>query len=365
MTEKPPALRFYEAASAASEQSWSKDTAPELLFRIGFPGLAQRLGYARAADVEEGFLHLQKLKQTLLFESAMEISNELTLAGVQHFFVKGAALLNRFYEPGDRSMSDIDIYVQPESRTYAVEILDRLKYSELPEDEQAGPEEMRTALALIRQAESDMESHVIDLHWNLDPVERLLPRGDRSVPKLVWDNIVVDRPVPAPNPECHAALLAHHLVHTDLLHIRNLLDIAYEFAGMPIEAGGNYLDVCRDLRIEAFGAALARMLATEFGIVRRAAEQCDSSAVEEIEHELEPESWMQLAAVSHPHDDEVITVARIRRRMRLIDRGGTKTLFQDLFFPPSAFLRWRWNDRGPGRAMLSHYGQLLKKAFRR
>jgi hypothetical protein len=306
---------------------------------------------------------MQKLYHTLLFESAVAVSRDLTAAGIKHFFVKGVALLNRVYQPGDRSMSDMDLYIQPQSRTRALDVLRRLGFRECPAADQAGPEELRTALALRRDSSSEIEEHVVDLHWSLDPVERLLPRRDRDVPEDIWENIADDRPVPAPKPEYHAAILAHHLVHTDLLHVRNVLDIAYEFASMPDDGGDEYLSICRELRIGRFAAALAKTMAVEFSIERPRAMGVGSVHTGQLERELSPERWLKLTARSHPHDDEAITVARIRRRLRFVDTGAAKTLFQDLFFPPEAFLRWRWLGRGLVQARMKHYLQLVKKAW--
>lgn len=260
-------------------------------------------------------------------------------------------------------MSDMDLYVEQRSRDGTMEVLRRLGFYELPARDQAGPEELRTALALRRDGASEVERQVVDLHWSLDPVERLLPRRDREVPRSFWENIAVERPIPAPRPEYHAAMLAHHLVHTDLLHVRNLLDLAYEFASMSEDGGEAYLSLCSELRIGRFAAAAARIMDTEFGIHRRGALVNAREHAGQLDRDLNPDRWMRLVATSHPHDDEVITVARIRRRLRLIDRGGARTLLSDLFFPPKTFLRWRWPEYGVGRARLKHYGQVVRKAL--
>lgn len=364
MTESTPARRIYDAACVAAEEAWHSDSAPELLLRIGLPGLAQRLGFARTADVAEGFHRLQKLSHTLLYEAATAVSAELTAAGIQHFFVKGIALIHRFYEPGDRSMSDMDIYIQEDAREATLQVLKRLEYAVLPDADQAGPAEMRTALALRRNSASVVEQHVVDLHWSLDPVERILPRRDRPVPDRIWASVVTNRPVPAPHPEHHAVMLAHHLVHTDLLHVRNLLDFAYEFSSFPEDGGSDYLAVCRELRIGRFGAFLARLMAREFGISRQGAEGYSSAALGRLEREITPERWLTLTARSHPHDDEVVTLSRVRRRLKLLDSRAIRTLLNDVLFPPDAFLRWRWSDCGLRKARWKHYGQVAKKAWR-
>ncbi len=362
MTVQPPALRFYQAAQNAARETWGEDATPSLLLRIGLPGLMSRLGYGPPAVTEEGFLPLQQLYHTLLLEAAQEVTGKLSERSVQHFFVKGIALLNRFYEPGDRAMSDMDIYIARSELDEVLSVLNSIGYQKLPEPEQAGPPELRTAMALARSNSSEMERHVIDLHWSLDPVERLLPRRNRDVPERVWDQLDTSGQIPVPSFEHHAAMLTHHLVHTDLLHVRNLLDLAYLFDAMPIEAGLEYRATCKTLRIGQFATVLARIVAKEFGIERRNAIGKHPERLGHFESKhLTLENWLKLVARSHPHDDETITVRRIRRRLVLVDKGGAKTLFQDLFFPPEEFLRWRWGKHSAMGARFKHCQQLFRK----
>lgn len=361
MTETTPALRFYQAAQAVARDTWQADATPNLLLRVGLPGLMSRLGYAPPADSEEGFLRLQKLYHVLLLEAAQELSERLSKTGIQHFFVKGVALLDRFYEPGDRAMSDMDLYIHRRSLEATVAALEDLGYQRLPENEQAGPPELRTALALVRDTAASMERHVVDLHWSLDPVERLLPRRDREVPEQIWQQIETSGRIPIPALEHHAAMLTHHLVHTDLLHVRNLLDLAYVFDALPVEGGLEYRATCQSLRIGQFATVLARIIAQEFGIERRNAVGGHPSPLGRFAQKLTLESWLKITACAHPHENDAITVSRIRRRLLLVDKGGAKTLFQDLFFPPESFLRWRWGQYSRWGARRKHFQQLFRK----
>jgi hypothetical protein len=167
----------------------------------------------------------------------------------------------------------------------------------------------------------------------------------------------------APSPEHHAALLAHHLVHTDLLHVRSLLDIAYVFAELPPHAGTEYQLVCRELRLGRFAVILAQIMSRDFGIERPRAIGDGPGRLNALTRRLDLESWLTLVAATDPGADNVITTERIRRRTRLVDAGNTATLWEDVFFPPACFLKWRWNTNTLWVARLHHYRQLARKSM--
>lgn len=361
-----PARRFHDATVAVAKTLDTPDATPELLLRLGLPGLMHRLGLQARVPEHESLIRMHQLSQTLLLETAHRVSESLTNASVPHFFAKGVAMIDVVYRPGDRAMADIDVYVPLEHRSAALTVLVKLGFNTLPDSEQAGPAELRSALALEGTGGSVMERAPLDLHWSLDPVERLLPRRDRAIPQRFWSGLTHSSGLPVPRPEHHAAILAHHLVHTDLLHVRSLLDLAFVFDAWPESAGLEFLASCRELRIERFALILARIVADDFGIGRTNALH-GTHEPGGFANRLDLERWLLLVCRTHPEDDSMITVKRIRRRMHLIDSGrgggGAATLLGDVFFPPAAFLRWRWQTESVSRARIKHYGQLARKTI--
>ena len=241
-------------------------------------------------------------------------------------------------------------------------MLTKLGFNALSDSEQAGPDALRSALALEGAGGSVMERAPVDLHWSLDPVERLLPRRDRGIPERIWSGLTRSNGLPVPGPEHHAAILAHHLVHTDLLHVRSLLDLAFVFDSWPENAGAEFLTSCRELRIGRFALILARIVAHDLGIDRTNAIR-GKDRPGRFASRLDLERWLLLVCRADPEDDNMITVGRIRRRLQLIDNGGAATLLGDVFFPPAAFLKWRWQTESVSRARIKHYGQLARKTI--
>jgi len=354
--------RLYRAAQSASSNAGLERDVARLLARVGLLGLMSRL--KPDLTVDPAWLRLQKLSHTLLREGAIEISGALGAAGIDHFFAKGIGLLGEVYQVGDRVISDLDLHIRPAQCRSAVDLLRTLEFAPLADDHQVGPEALRSTLALERPAPSQVQQVTVDLHWGLDPVDRLLPRGDQPVPERVWAAIRTDRDLPVPSPEHHAALLAHHLVHTDLLHLRSLMDAAFVLETFA-QDGEEYLTTCRELGIARFGMALAEVIAREFDIALPAALERRSKGGSSFGRTLTLESWLTLVAQSPPDQDEAITVPRIRRRIAMVGQRATVRLLADVFFPPRAFLEWRWSDASAAGARRAHYRQLMRKVLRR
>ncbi len=365
MTDLGAARRLYRAIRVAAQDAGLGEVVPQLLMRFGYPGLMARAKVEPPAPVDEALFRLQQLRHSILLEHAGEVATALTQSGTEHFFAKGIALLGTVYQPGDRLMADMDLYIRIDHRGAVLGVLGGLGYRPRAEHEQAGPAALRSSLALEREAAHDIERTAIDLHWALDPVERVLPRRDRPVPARMWDHLVRTGDLHTPMAEHHAAILVHHLVHTDLLHVRSLLDLAFVFAEVPEDGGAEYLAVCRQLRIERTGISVAGLLAKEFGVARPAAIAGQDLPRNRWIDQLTLEGWLGVVARSEPDDDNAITVRRLRRRLQLIDRPAWRTLGQDVFFPPAAFLHWRWGTDDLGGARRKHYGQLLRKALRK
>jgi len=348
MTDLAVARRFYEAAVRAARSAGHGDHVPEVLVRLGLPGLARPLDPAAH--------RLHQLYDTLAAEEARRVGGRLDAAGVEHFFAKGIALLGTVYRPGDRVISDLDLYVAGAARGPAVECLATLGYAPLPDADQSGPPALRSSLALTRAPGNEPEAITVDLHWAVDPVHRLLPRGDRPIPPRFWRGAECRDGLRVPAPEHHAALLVHHLVHTDLAHARGLLDVALLFAGLPADAGAEYRAAAEDLGVGAFAGAAAELMSRELGVHRPAAAggTCPFTL----------DRWLTRVARTHPDDDARITRRRIATRIRVVGWRAAPALLADVVAPPAAFLAWRWPGRSAGGALARHYGQILKKAMR-
>ncbi|MEE8134074.1 MAG: nucleotidyltransferase family protein [Gemmatimonadales bacterium] len=354
-----PVHRFYDAVRGAAARVGLSNYIPELLLRFGLPGMMTRIGVDPPVKVDLSLLHAQKLYHSLVFEHAEALSAAFRARELPHFFAKGIALVGRVYKPGDRFFGDVDLYVPFEARDESVETLAQLGYGPLPETDQAGPPELRSALALEYVLGADIDRIGVDLHWTLDPVERLLPRRDRPIPQPIWDNVHVGETFNVPTPEHHAAILAHHLVHTDLLHVRSLLDLAFVFQEFADDGGHDFLATCDQFRLGRFGATLAIILDRDFGVSRPAAQR-NSSAGNAFLRRLNLEDWLTIVARADPDDDSRITVGRIRRRLLILDHWPIRTLGADVLAPPASFLAWRWG-LPLWRARLRHLGQLARK----
>ena len=354
MTDLAVARRFYQAAVRAARHAGHGDHVPEVLVRLGLPGLAQRLD-PEAAPADPAARRLHQLYDTLAAEEARRVGGALEAAGVEHFFAKGIALLGTLYRPGDRVISDLDLYVPGAAREAAVERLAALGYAPLADTDQSGPPALRSSLALTRAAGVEPEDFTVDLHWAVDPVRRLLPRGDRPIPPRFWRGAGRRDGLRVPAPEHHAALLVHHLVHTDLAHVRGLLDLALLFADLPADAGVEYRAAAEELGVGDFARAAAGLVSRDLGVHRPAAGANHAPALDE---------WLARVARSDPDDDARITRRRIMTRIRVLGWRSAPTLLADVVAPPAAFLAWRWPGRSVGGALARHYGQILKKALR-
>jgi len=356
------AERFYSAACTAAGKSAYKGDVEQLLIRIGLLGLMVRTVADAPVPTDSSMLRLQKLYQVLLSERALALSAAFRAAGIRHFFAKGIALLGKVYRPGDRFLADMDLYVDRQSRDEAIAVMRDSGYAQLPDSEQAGPRELRSTLAMQQESSAEIDQVIVDLHWALDPVERLLPRRQQALPERIWDGVTDGGELVVPDPEHHAAILVHHIVHTDLLHVRSLLDLAFVFATIPLNGGHEFVATCEELGVGRFAGKVAELLVLEFGVERRAALGGAAVRPSGMLRSLTLDSWLTMVARGHPDEDSAITVRRIMRRLKLLDHGGAWTLWQDLLFPPRAFLLWRWNSDTLSRARLRHYRQLVRKS---
>lgn len=360
MTDWGPATRLYEATLQAAARTGFSAHIPQLLVRFGFPGLMTRLEVDPPVEADGALVRAQALHHTLLRERAEEIGAALVSAGVPHVFAKGITLLGPVYRPGDRLLADVDVYIPRGEVPGVIGILGTLGYEQIADEDQAGPPALRSTLAFEYGGRTEMDSASVDLHWALDPVTRLLPRPDRDVPRTVWNSAETREGLRVPAPEIHAAILAHHLIDTDLLHVRSLLDVAFVFQQFAQDGGRVYAATCEELGIGPFGGLLAHLLRDEFGISRPTATGGHPRGWNAFTRRLSLQEWLVIVARAPPDADDAITTARIGRRLRLV-RGAAVPVLADALFPPRAFLEWRWQSYSIARARWNHFRGLTRK----
>ncbi len=291
---------------------------------------------------------VRRLFERVLLEKASELSSALTTRGIPHFFLKGVVVARWLYEPGERYFVDVDLYVAPEARMSAVDTLQAIGYRELPPARQSGPAELRSGVTLVSESRrAALDAVNLDVHWGIEPVERLLPRADTPLPDAVWHRVTRVSSLPAPAPEHHAALILHHLVHHDLLHIRSLLDFALLCQRLSHDAGQEFEETARSLGVLRVARAVSATLVQDLGLdpppgIGPAPQDWRGRRLARL---LELEWWLTWAGAASAHEHVAVTPRRVARRLLLLDRlGSARHMFADAVWPPREFLRWRWPE---------------------
>jgi hypothetical protein len=311
----------------------------------------------------------RRFHETILLEAAAEASLALQAAGIPHLYSRGAVLVGTVYDPGDREIADLDLFVPPHVQAETRAALGELGYAELPLRQQDGPEVLRSTTSLQRAgAEGSQEVH-IDLHWGLDPVNRLLPRADTALPESVWTHVTRHDTLPAPAPAHHAALLVHHLVHHDMLHVRNLLDLALLRESHWTGGGSAFEETARHLGVLRAARTLHGLLVECFGFepIEGVGQAPGGWRGRRLRAEMALGRWFAWAAAAADDEHMRITPRRVARRLLLLDRStDARRLFADVVAPPRAHLRWRWPEAGSdAAAWRRHVAQVLGKAAER
>lgn len=346
MSDRVARWLIREAGAAAGLLGW--DTGPPGACRVaeaaGFAGYLARGGGGLVRD--RGAVLMQRLREDVLAEAARELSAALDQAGVRHCFVKGAALLGRVYEPGDREMLDLDLLLHPADVPPALRALRRLGYRQPPEAVHAAARGMRRGMDFERrQATPGADPVRVDAVWAVAPVNRLLSRADTEALLPLWDRLDTAGPVPAPSPAHHLALITHHLAHHDLLHVRGLLDAALLWGMLGEREARRLAPMVRRLRVRRLSAALGRLLHDAVGIPVDPPARPRGPRARPLEGLLAPARWLAWAVGSDPPTHLALTNARIRRRVLLVDGpGDVLRLGRDLVLPPVPYLRWRWPE---------------------
>ncbi len=344
------------------------DPALALGRRFGIGGYVARRRLPESRYRDEQLV--RQLHERLMRDAAGAASTTLVDGGVPHFFARGAVLCGMLYQPGDRELVDLDLFVSPADAGRAQDLLTGLGYVALPSSEQCGPASLRSSVNLERRGgRSAFEAIAIDLHWGLEPVNRLLPRPGTTISTSVWDGLVSAGDLPAPSPAQHAALLAHHLVHHDLLHVRGMLDLALLRADVWTGDGDAYEVCARELGVLRAARALHRALVEQFGFepIEGVSPPPATVRARRLNGVLQLERWFAGAGMAEDDEHARITPRRIGRRMLLLDHvSDARFLAADALFPPREHLRWRWPEHGSSAAAWRrHVRQLGGKLFAR
>jgi hypothetical protein len=292
-----------------------------------------------------------------LRKEARVLSRVLTDAGVRHCFFKGIALLGRFYQIDERQLADIDLLIDRADRIKALTALHAQGYGELGNRGAWAPASGRPGVTLARAdqgiaaADTDL---LLDLHWGLESPSTMLPDEEVVLPPAVWEHVEPQHGLPVPTDEYHAALVLHHLVRHDLLHVRGLLDFALLWEAIPRDAGQELTDLARTLGIERALRVVGRVMVDDLrlyplrGVRLGPRDWRDRAAL----RHLRLTDWLIQAARSRSTGPRHVMVTRtlVWRRFLLVDAPRSGRLLRELIAPPQEYLRWRWPHASSNRA---------------
>lgn len=337
--------RFYRVLTDVAEQLKLRgpDPALELAGRFGLRRYAER-----HVTGETDFRPSLWLEQgARLRKEARVLSRALTDAGVKHCFFKGIAVMGRFYRIDERWLADVDLLIDPSDRTAAVAALYARGYAELSDAAVWVPAMQRPGVTMQRAARtSGEEDLLLDLHWGLESVATLLPETQITLPSAVWPSIESQRGLPVLSDEQHAALVLHHLVRHDLLHVRGLLDFALLWEALPHEGGRELSRLARELGIGRALGLVARVLVDELLVFPLRGVRLgpwDWRGRVGL-RQMRLRDWLAWAARHAARSPRHVTVTRSRawRRFLLADAARGGRLLSEVVVPPGDYLRWRW-----------------------
>jgi hypothetical protein len=305
---------------------------------------------ARAADHSArivGTALASRLYETTLLEAAAQVSAALAKRGIPHFVAKGVSFLGVLYEPGDREVADVDLWVKSDGVGAAHDALADLGFTEAAARQQGGPAGLRPGRLFVNGGSpTALTAVAVDLHWVLEPLNRIIPRPGPPLPEEVWSSLDRSGPFPVPDASHHVALLIHHLAHHDLLHVRGLLDLALLWRRGPI-ARDRFERTARHLGVWRLARVIAQMLVRDLGVSPAAeipAPPRDWRG-RRLARLLALNAWLTLALRAPEVEHYEITVGRLARRYLMLDRARDAIgLVSDAIWPPAAHVRWRWPE---------------------
>lgn len=315
--------------------------------RLGIEGYVRRHTDAdapAAGDGASGRRLAGRLYDSLLLEAAREVSTALSARGIRHFVAKGVALLGVLYKPGDREIADIDLWVPQDTASQARRALADAGFTEAAPERQGGPDGLRPGRVFERGDGNALTGVAVDLHWAVESVARIIPRSAGGLPPEVWQRLDESGSFPVPAPADHAALLVHHLVHHDLLHVRGLLDLALLWSARScprevFEPTARHLGVWRAARF------IAELLRRDLRVTGAASVPSPPRGVRasRLAPTMTLTAWLTMALAAPEVDYREMTLRRLLRRAMLLDRArDIPGLLADGVWPPEVHVRWRW-----------------------
>jgi hypothetical protein len=329
------------------------DPTPDLAGRFGVRRfIERRLSPEEELQPSPWLHHAARLRK-----EARVLSRILTDAGVCHCFFKGIALLGRFYRIDERQLADIDLLIDRADRVKALTVLHAQGYGELGNRAAWGPASGRPGVTMTRadQAIAAVDTDLLlDLHWGLESPSTVLPDEEVVLPPAVWARVAPQHGLPVPPDEYHAALVLHHLVRHDLLHVRGLIDFALLWEAIPRDAGQDLTDLARTLGVERALRVVGRVMVDELrlyplrGVRLGPRDWRDRAAL----RQLRLTDWLIQAARQRSAGPRHVTLTRSLawRRFLLVDAPQSGRLLRELIAPPQKYLRWRWPQAASNRA---------------
>jgi hypothetical protein len=300
-----------------------------------------------------------------LRKEARAVSRALAEAGVRHCFFKGVTLFGRFYRLDERQLADIDLIVALDHYSEALATIQGMGYADLRTSGVWVPATRRPGVTLFRTdvAPAGEDEILIDLHWGLESLATVLPDEELILPPTVWAGVEQERGLPTFNDEHHAAVVLHHLVRHDMLHVRGLLDFILLWQAIPKDGGQMLTDLARSLGVERALRVVGRVMVDELllyplrGVPLQAQDWRGRTALRQLR--LKP--WLAWAArhgtARAPH--MTVTRSLLWRRFLLADRPRIGRLIRDLLAPPREYLEWRW-PAGEGSAWGRHFTSAMR-----
>jgi len=342
----------------------------ELARRFGLEGLAVRHGLGDPDDDRlRGAARARRFYEEVLLEAAHDVSAALAAAEVPHAFVRGATLIGSCYHPGDRELADLDVHLVPAHARTALDVLQTEGLLPLPLAQQSGPPALRPGLVLERAAPgTELTTVTVDLHWGFEAVERLLPRSGPDLPPDWLERLETANGLPCPTDEDHLAILVHHVVHHDLLHVRGLLDFALLVDRVGGAGGARFVAAAEALGVGRAARHIHAIAVRDLGAepLPRAIPPARSRRDRRAAALVGLDAWLAIAAEANLREAAEVTRRRVRRRSVLADGRMTwARLAVDALWPPADFLRWRWPGMAWPAARLRHLGRAARKLLAR
>lgn len=357
--------RLYQAFRDVGERLKLRggDPACELAGRFGVRRFVERHAHGGEELPPSAWL----VQGARLRKEARLVSRALADAGVRHCFFKGIALFGRFYRIDERRLADIDMLIDIADYTRAFAALHAVGYAALGSGRVWRPASRRPGVTMHRTdltVGEDDRDLLLDVHWGLESVGTLLPDEEIVLPPTVWSQVTHEQGLPVLPDEPHAALVLHHLVRHDLLHVRGLLDLALLWEALPRDAGQELSALARALGVERALGVVGRVLVDDLhlyplrGVRLGPRDWRDRAAL----RRLRLASWLVWAARNAASGPRHVTVTRSLawRRFLLADAPRTARLLREVVAPPGEYLRWRWPGLDGGAAWRRHLVTALR-----